>query len=288
MPRAIAINVAANTNLPGFRGPIYPDGTFAYVPIPERKPTRADATVPTYADVAAGLEADPRTDFDADPRTDLDADRGVETASGVDTDRGSYRRRDGERTLRALAGDRWDAVADRPVHLDPEFPTYPGGEAYTYGDEHGVKAGPLSKLAPGDSLFFYATLSLAGDPDDAADWIVPDWGAYLIAEFRVERALTGEAYEALPADERAAFANNAHVKRAPFDAKVLVAGGPGSRLFDRAVPLSAPDAGATANRLVAGLSNDSGKGPWWRRRFWYDDAATAELRRIVGERPFDG
>ncbi|WP_129112808.1 Nmad3 family putative nucleotide modification protein [Halegenticoccus tardaugens] len=230
MPRSIAINVAANTNLPGFRGPIHADGRFEYVPIPERKATRD--RVPTYAD--------------------LDLDFEVPAS-----------------------------VADTPVHLDPEFATYPGCENYTYGDEHGVKAGPLSSLEPGDSLLFYATLGYAGDPDDRAAWIAPDWGAYLVGEFRVEVAMTGAEYDRLPADRRARFSNNAHVKRDPFDAKVLVAGDDDSRLYDRAVPLSSSDSGATANRLVTELSNDSGKGPWWRRRLWFDEEATAELRRIV-------
>jgi hypothetical protein len=237
MPRSIAINVGANTNLPGFRGPIRPDGRFEYVPIPEREPTRQP--VPTYADLGLGVDVP-------------------------------------------------DDVADRPVHLDPEFAGYPECEAYTYGDEHGLKAGPLSELEPGDYLLFYATLSLHGDPDRAVEWISPGWGAYLVGEFRVDRAVTGEDYRNLPDAERAAFDNNAHVKRDPFDAKVLVSGGPESRLYDRAVPLSDPAAGATAGRLVTDLSNDSGRGPWWRRRLWYDEEATAELRTIVERYQRDG
>lgn len=55
-PRAVAINVGANTNEPGFRGPIYADGSFEYVPIPEREPIREDATVPTYADLDLGVD----------------------------------------------------------------------------------------------------------------------------------------------------------------------------------------------------------------------------------------
>jgi hypothetical protein len=232
--RAIAINVAANTNMPGFRGPIYPDGSFEYVPIPEREPT--GETVPTYADLDLRLPIP-------------------------------------------------DDVADTPVHLDPEFAGYADCERYTYGDEHGVKAGPLSDLDPGDYLFFYATLSTHDWPDDEdpasagerLDWIAPDWGAYVVGHFRVRRAITGEQYRDLPADDRRVFASNAHIRRADFDAKVLVEGDDDSRLYDSAVPLSAPDAGATANRLVTDLSNDSGKGPWWRRRFWYDAEATGEI-----------
>jgi len=231
--RAIAINVGANTTLPGFRGPIRPDGRFAYVPIPEREPT-ADP-VPTYADLTFPLP--------------------------VDT----------------------TEVADRRVHLDPEFAGVHGSTTYTYGDEHGVKAGPLSTLDPGDSLFFYATLSLRGDPEDVPDF-PSEWGAYLIGEFRIERAITGATYRDLAPVERKRFASNAHVKRTAFDAKVLVAGAEESRLLDRAVPLSAPDAGATAGPLVAELSADSGKGPWWRRVLRYDADATERLRAIVDAR----
>ena len=232
MPRAVAINVGANTTLPGFRGPIRPDRRFAYVPIPEREPT-ADP-VPTYGDLAFPLDVDV------------------------------------------------SAVADRRVHLDPEFAGLYGSTAYTYGDEHGVKAGPLSALEPGDSLFFYATLSLRGDPDAAPD-LPPEWGAYLIGEFRVARAVTGETYRALDPAERERFASNAHCKRAGFDAKVLVAGGEGSHLFDRAVPLSASEGGATAGPLVTDLSADSGKGPWWRRVLRYDADATERLRAAVDD-----
>jgi hypothetical protein len=238
--RSIAINVAANTNLPGFRGPIYPDGRFTYIPIPEREPTATP--VPTYADLLDRLDQLP---------------------FAVDDD------------IRRL-----------PVHLDPEFAGYPTCSQYTYGDEHGVKAGPLAELDPGDSLYFYATLSRHEPPDSldtgpAVDWVVPDWGAYIIGEFRVDRVFDAEACANLSAVDRDRLASNAHCKRDPFDAKVLVVGNSESRLFDRAVPLSSADGGSTANRLVTELSNDSGKGPWWRRRLWFDESSTEQLRAIV-------
>ena len=243
MSRAVAINVAANTNLPGRRGPVFPDGRFVYVPIPEREPT--SEPVPTYADLG-------------------------------------------------LAGHVPDDAASLPVHLDPEFAGVLGREAYTYGDPHGVKAGPLSDLAPGDSLLFYATLTVADGPDgapeadaaDRVDWLPPDWGAFLIGEFRVATVLSGEEYRAAGPATRARFASNAHARRETFDAAVLVGGDPdGSRLFDRAVPLSTAAAGADANRLVTELSADSGKGPWWRRVLRYDADATAELRELIDSRP---
>jgi len=225
--RSVAINVAANTNEPGVRGPLFPDGRFEYVPIPESEPIRPDATVPTYADL--------------DLTTDVPA-------------------------------------PDRPVHLDPEFAEYPGCERYTYGDPNGVKAAPILDLSAGDVLLFYATLSTDAD---RPDWAPPEWGAFLIAQFRLARdPLDGDAYRDLPADAeaRAGFANNAHVKRDPFDARVLVQGDPdASGLYDTAVPLSSPESGSEANAVVTALSADSGEGPWWRRPLRFDADATDRL-----------
>ncbi len=241
MPRSVAVNVGANTSLPGFRGPIYPDGGFTYLPIPEREPTAAP--VPTYADLAADL----------DLPFSIPAD-----------------------------------LADRRVHLDPSFREYPRCSATTYGDEHGVKAGPISELSAGDYLLFYATLSTvvgrdrdrAGPErdriDPARDWVVPDWGVYLIGAIRLAAdPVTGDQFHDLSPAERERYAENAHCKRETFDAKVLVRGDPAdSGLFERAVPLSAPDDGTTANPVVTELAGDSGRGPWWRRVFRFDPAAT--------------
>jgi len=229
--RSVAINIGANTNEPGFRGPCFPDGSFEYIPIPEAKPTAEP--VPTYADL--------------DLATDV------------------------------------SGVADCPVHLDPEFPEA-GGQRYTYGDEHGVKAGPLSELSAGDYLFFYATLSTVGE---RPAWAPPRWGAHVIGHFRLARdAVTGEEYLYLPAEERAVFDSNAHVRRAEFDARVLVSGDPEeSRLYDTVVPLSAESGGTDANWLVTERSSDSGKGPWWRRPMRFDGSGTETLLELVDAHP---
>ena len=228
--RSLAINIGDNTNEPGFRGPLCPDGTFEYLPIPESEPT--GEPVPTYADL------------------DLDTD----------------------------VSD----VADRPVHFDPEFPEA-GGKRYTYGDEHGVKAGPIADLAAGDYLFFYATLSTTGD----TDWAPPRWGAHVVGHFELARdPVTGTEYRDLPADERTVFDSNAHVKRADFDARVLVLGDPErSRLYETVVPLSASTGGTDANALVTDYSSDSGKGPWWRRPMRFDTDGTATLLDFVDDHP---
>jgi len=259
VPRAVAVNVAANTNEPGFRGPVYPDGSFAYVPIPESAPTlpreqfSIDEPLPTYAD--------------------LDLPFSVPTA-----------------------------LRETPVHMDPEFPSVHGRENATYGDPYAVKARRIIDLAAGDWLFFYATFTLrpsdwtgpgservgdAGADKRDGEWLrnasadvsvdadlSPDWGASLFAGMRIERVLEDPDREA--AAERAP--TNAHLKRDPFDARVVVAGDPeASGLFERVVPLSTPRSGADANRTVTDLSSDSGKGPWWRRPMAFDAAATATL-----------
>jgi hypothetical protein len=226
--RAIAINVGANTNEPGFRAPIRPDGTFEYIPIPESEPA---VDPPTYGDLADHLT------------TPIP-----------------------------------DDLHDRPVHLDPEFPEYPCCERYTYGDEHGIKAGPLSDLQDGDYVLFYATLTVDGD----ADWLPPEWGAFCIGQFRLAQdALTGEEYAALDDADRAPFANNAHVRRETTDSRVFLLGDPEeSALYDRALPLSQPSGGSDANALVTELSADSGKGPWWRRPLRFDEPATRKLLAV--------
>jgi len=231
--RAVAINIGANTNEPGFRGPVFPDGSFEYIPIPESKPTAEP--VPTYGDLAPHLD------------TPIPAD-----------------------------------IADTRVHLDPEFPEYPRCERYTYGDEHGIKAGPLSELSAGDSLFFYATLTVEG----AAEWLPSTWGAFLIGEFVLAADPLTPRKADPPQAEQPYFENNAHTKRDLPDARVLLRGNPeGSRLYEQAVPLSLPASGTEANAVVTDLSTDSGRGPWWRRPLRFDEPATVRLREWVAEAP---
>ncbi|MBP1921057.1 hypothetical protein J2751_000040 [Halorubrum alkaliphilum] len=251
MPRAVAVNVAANTNEPGFRGPVFPDGSFAYVPIPESAETLpregfpVDEPVPTYADLDLPFSLP-------------------------------------------------ESLRGTPVHMDPEFPGVHGRTAATYGDPYPIKAGPIAALEPGDWLLFYATLTLrpanwggpvgegrSATPDPAAvdDDLAPEWGAYLFAGMRIERVVDTADRDASDRDAAATLTpTNAHLKRDPFDARVVAAGDPhASGLFDRVVPLSVAEAGVEANRLVTDLSSDSGKGPWWRRPMRFDEAATATL-----------
>lgn len=232
--RAIAINIGANTNEPGFRAPVRADGAFEYIPIPESEPTAE--TVPTYGDLAPSLSCSIPADLQG-----------------------------------------------TPVHLDPEFASYPCCERYTYGDEHGVKAGPLGSLSAGDRLYFYATLSVTED----ASWLPPEWGAFLVGEFRLARApLTPDGDGGIDGPVPDVFASNAHCKRETNDARVLLLGDPDhSRLYDRAVPLSRSSGGTDPNWLVTDCSNDSGKGPWWRRPLRFDETATETLQTVTALDP---
>jgi hypothetical protein len=231
MPRAVALNVGANTSAPGVRGPVYPDGSAEFVPIPETEPTTE--APPTYAD--------------------LDLETAVPDP-------------------------------DQAVHLDPEFAEYPCCDRYTYGDPWGVKARPLLQLSGGDRVYFYATLTPRGSGH--REWITDGWGAYIIGVFRLARdPVPGASYHELSEAERDRFASNAHVRRDPFDAAVLLAGDPeDSGLLETVVPLSG-ETGTDANPIVTELSADSGRGPWWRRPLRFDEAATTRLRSVIGRDP---
>jgi hypothetical protein len=230
--RAVAINVGANTNQPGFRGPLRADGSFVYVPIPETEPTTEP--VPTYGDLDLPLSVA-------------------------------------------------ESVRETPVHLDPTFAEYPCCDRYTYGDPYGVKARPLLDLDAGDRVYFYATLDA---PEDRADWMADDWGAYVVGEFELTSdPVSGDAFRDLSAAERERYAGNAHRKRDPFDAAVVLAGTDDSRLYERAVPLSGAR-GVDANRAVTEWSADSGNGPWWRRPLRYDAAGAERLREWVARETY--
>ncbi|MFT4921984.1 MAG: hypothetical protein ACI8XM_001192, partial [Haloarculaceae archaeon] len=113
--------------------------------------------------------------------------------------------------------------------------------------------------------------------------------AFLIGHFRLAQdPVTGREYDSLSPADRAPFANNAHVRRDPVDARVFLRGDPEqSCLYERCVPLSQPSGGTDANALVTGLSNDSGKGPWWRRPLRFGPDATRRLLALArGARAF--
>jgi hypothetical protein len=265
--RAVAINVGANSSLPGFRGPIYPDGTAVYVPIPEREPTTADATVPTYADLDLPIEIPTEhrdTDLHLDPSF-------AEYPHCADYTYGDEHGVKAAPLLDLTAGDLVCFYATlRTVDHGAGPAAPPGGlpDAVAAAEPHASEAsGSQASEAA----------------EEPTDWRPPEWGAFAIGAFQLDRdPVPGDELEDLPTDDRERLAENAHVKRAEHDAAVLLLGDPErSGLLDPAIPLSDPAAGATANGIVTELSADSGNGPWWRRPLCFDADATAALAPVV-------
>lgn len=123
-------------------------------------------------------------------------------------------------------------MAAQAIHLDPEF------ETFSYGDPTTPKRS-LRNLQPGDLLVFYCGLQRW---DSTCGWDRRCRPAlYLAGLFEV--ALAGMACDFDKKTLKAEFAGNFHVRyRSVFERQkdflVLVKGGPGSRLFQKAHQIS--------------------------------------------------
>ncbi len=125
-----------------------------------------------------------------------------------------------------------DMVAVKHVHVDPEF------ETFTYGDPTPPKRS-LRKLQSGDLLVFYCGLQ---EWSEAHGWNINHRPAlYLAGYFVVAHAgfATEFSVEVLSAE----FGANFHVRhRSLFEEQkerlILIKGGPGSRLFRKAIQIS--------------------------------------------------
>ena len=126
----------------------------------------------------------------------------------------------------------WE-MSSQHVHFDPEF------ETFTYGDPTPPKRS-LRWLQPGDFLAFYCGLQ-AWDSESGFRYGARP-GLYLVGYFEVSRVVMakGHGRKNLLPD----FGNNFHVRyRSIFDCDqdrlVLIKGGKGSRLFNKAYKISA-------------------------------------------------
>jgi hypothetical protein len=179
------LRVGIDSGSGGTQGPLFCDGSFEFVPIPD--------------------------------------------TSGIDERTyGNTLGRSGRALVEYLPERLQARLTSQAMHVDPEFGTF------TYGDPTSPKAG-LRRLDPGDILAFYA--GLQGWNCD-----VPG-GLFLIGYFVVE--LAGFAHEMSTSAIRRQFSGNFHVRhRSVFESQrgrlVLVKGGTGSRLLDRAVRISTP------------------------------------------------
>lgn len=115
--------------------------------------------------------------------------------------------------------------SDLPVHLDPEFETFTYGHVERgYGD---VKN--LLRLGKDDVLFFCATLQKG---NSRSYYIIGYFKSIKIYDCR--RLATNEIFIL----KNEGFSNNAHLKRADPHVDILVKGGEGSGLLEKAFPLS--------------------------------------------------
>jgi len=114
---------------------------------------------------------------------------------------------------------------DLPVHLDPEFQTLTYGHVTRgFGDLRN-----LLSLKKDDILFFYATLQKENE-----------WSTYIIGCFRnleVYDCRRLSTKEILGFKSRG-FTRNAHLKRVDPSVDLLIKGGKGSRLLEKAFPLA--------------------------------------------------
>ncbi len=184
--RVVLLRVGIDTGSGSALGPLFRDGSFEYVPIPDR--FRGDGVDQrTYGNTA-----------------------------------GRY----GTRLVDYFSPGREQELSLQPIHFDPEFHTY------TYGDPTRPKVS-LRSLEAGDLLVFYAGLR-GYDHDRAAS-------LYVIGYFNVTCA--GLAPEFSRTELNRLFRNNFHVMHEDVfadqrDRLVLVKGGPGSRLLEKAVRIS--------------------------------------------------
>jgi len=184
--QVVLLRVAIDTGSGGIHGPLFKDGSFEYIPIPD------------------GWDLDPRT-------------------------YGNTKGRYGRSLVDYFTLPRQAKVLKQSIHFDPEFTTF------TYGDPTPGPKSSLRKLIEGDLLVFYA--GLEGWDFECAPAL------YLFGYFEILRA--GLATSFSNPELQQLFGNNFHVKHPEILADqrerlVLVKGGAGSKLLQKAVRISSP------------------------------------------------
>jgi len=178
----VLLRVGIDTGSGGILGPLFSDGSFEYIPIPD------------------GRSIDKRT-------------------------YGNTPGRHGRRMIDYFPEARRQTMSRQSIHFDPEFLTF------TYGDPTTPKAS-LRRLNEGGLLVFYAGLKGWGFKCPPA--------LYIIGYFEVTHAGLATCFTHA---ELRQFRNNFHVMHAGVFKQqkhrlVLVKGGTGSRLLEKAVKIS--------------------------------------------------
>jgi hypothetical protein len=188
--QVVLLRVGIDAGCGGIQGPLFQDGSFDFVCIPDHK----RVSVHTYVNMVG---------------------------------------RDGKPLVGYFPESRRKVMAEQHVHVDPEW------ETFTYGDPTPPKRS-LRHLKPGDFLVFYCGLQ---EWDSESGWngeLRP--ALYLAGYFEV--ALAGMAGDFDKKTLKAEFGKNFHVRYPTVfarqkDALVLVKGGPGSRMLQKAHRISA-------------------------------------------------
>lgn len=200
MAKAVLLRVGIDSGCGGIQGPLFKDGSFEFVCIPDNK----GVSVHRYGTCLSrnGL---PHSDY--------------------------------------FPMSQREKMAQKHVHLDPEF------ETFTYGDPTPPKRS-LRKLEKGDHLIFYCGLQ---EWDEAAGWKNErSPGLYIVGHFVVEMA--GMATDISKQTLKSEFGQNFHVRypsvfKMQQEQLVLVKGGRGSRLLKKAVRISSEGTDRSGNRL---------------------------------------
>jgi hypothetical protein len=187
--QVVLLRVGIDAGAGGVQGPLFEDGTFEFVYIPDEE----GIGIHTYSTMI-GRNGRPHLDY--------------------------------------FPASRRRLMGKQTIHVDPEF------ETFTYGDPTTSKRS-LRNLKPGDFLVFYCGLQKW---DSECGWNRTCRPALYLAGF-FEVALAGMACEFDKKTLKSEFGNNFHVRyRSVFeqqkDVVVLVKGGCGSRLFQRACCIS--------------------------------------------------
>jgi hypothetical protein len=183
------LRVGVDAGCGGIQGPLFEDGTFEFICIPDRK----RVSVHTYGNMV-GRNGEPLAGYFADARRKV--------------------------------------MAEQHVHVDPEW------ETFTYGDPTPPKRS-LRHLKPGDFLVFYCGLQ---QWDAESGWNRDHRPAlYLVGYFEV--ALAGMVCDFEKRVLVSEFGKNFHVRyptvfKQQKDDLVLVKGGAGSRMFQKAHQIS--------------------------------------------------
>lgn len=188
--QVVLLRVGIDAGCGGIQGPLFKDGTFEFVCIPDNK----RVSVHTYGNMVG---------------------------------------RDGKPLAGYFAESRREVMAEQHVHFDPEF------ETFTYGDPTTPKRS-LRSLRRGDFLVFYCGLQKW---DAECGWNREHRPALYLAGY-FEVALAGMASDFNEEKLAAEFGKNFHVRypavfKQQKDDLVLVKGGPGSRMLQKANCISA-------------------------------------------------